>query len=309
MNETTAIRAIKPAWLKTSVSRKVFVLLNNIFLLALAVLCVFPFVNLLAVSLSESNAVASGIVTFFPVDFTLNAYEYLLNKISFFNAFGMSVLRVVLGTVISLAVMILLAYPLSLAKGKFHGRKFYVSICIISMFFSGGLIPTFVVVKSLGLYNSIFALILPTAMNCWEMVLLINFFRRVPVELTEYASIEGAGHFVIMSRVVLPLSLSALATVILFTAVGHWNAWFDGYIYMSSEKYPLQTYIYNLLDTLKTLQSNNNKTPEDLALLATLGDSTVRSAQVFIAMVPIMLVYPFAQKYFVKGLLLGSVKE
>lgn len=294
---------------RISLSRKIFLVLNGFALICFALLCLLPFINLLSVSLSSKNAVSAGLVKFFPVDITFNAYRYLMKQTAFFTAFWMSIKRVVIGTTISLIVVILAAYPLSLPSGSLPGKRFYLTLCVISMFFSGGLIPTYIVITNLGLYNTIWALVLPSAMNCWNMVLMLNFIRRVPKELSEYAQIEGAGYFTLLLKIILPVSLPAVATVVLFTVVAHWNAWFDGYIYMSSENWPLQTYIYNILDSLKQLQASLNKTEEDLALLSKLDDRTLRSAQIFIAMMPIMLMYPFAQKYFVQGLMLGSVKE
>lgn len=294
---------------RLSVSRKIFLVVNGLALIGFAVLCLLPFINLFSVSLSSKNAVNAGLVSFFPVDITLNAYQYLLKQSAFFAAFWMSIKRVFIGTAISMVVIIFAAYPLSLSSEELPGKRFYIVICVISMFFSGGLIPTYIVITNLGLYNTIWALVLPSAMNCWNMVLMLNFIRRVPKELSEYAQIEGAGYFTLLLKIILPVSLPAVATVLLFTVVGHWNAWFDGYIYMSSENWPLQTYIYNILDSLKQLQASLNKTEEDLALLSKLDDKTLRSAQIFIAMLPIMMIYPFAQKYFVQGLMLGSVKE
>lgn len=176
-------------------------------------------------------------------------------------------------------------------------------------FFSGGLIPTYMVITGLGLYNKIWALVLPTAMNAWNMVLLINFFRQVPPQMEEAAMLEGAGNLRILVSIYLPVSLPALATVILFTAVQHWNNWFDGAIYMNSAKMPLQSYIYNMINEINILTSQGNLSAEDQARLDALPGKTLRSAQIFIAMLPIMLVYPFAQKFFVKGLVVGSVKE
>lgn len=293
--------------IKESKSRKTFLIANGTILILYAFICLIPFFNLLAVSLSSASAVESGNVTFFPVEFTLNAYEFLLAKKEFFTAFGYSVLRVVLGTAISMVVMILCAYPLSRDDGEFTGRKFYAGFFIVTMFFSGGLVPTFVIISKLNLLNKIWALVLPTAMNAWNMVLLINFFRQVPKEMIEAAKVEGAGHMTILIKMVLPVSLPALATVILFTAVQHWNAWFDGVIYMNPEKFPLQSYIYNMINEYNTLAQSTD--PEKQALLENLPGKTLRSAQIFVAMIPIMLVYPFAQKYFVKGLVMGSVKE
>ena len=203
-----------------------------------------------------------------------------------------------------------MSYPLAFAKKQLAGRRFYLAIVILSMFFNGGLVPSFIVISKLGLYNKLWALILPGAMNCWNMILFINFFRQVPKEMMEAASLEGAGHFRMLFKIVLPVSLPVVATVALFCVVGHWNAWFDGYLYMSKENWPLQTYIYHMMEEMKNFQLNKDKmTAEELELLAQSNDMTLRAAQIFIAMLPVLCVYPLAQKYFVKGILLGSVKE
>jgi len=289
--------------IRTPVPRKIFLVFNYIILTLLFLICVFPFANILAVSLSDNTLV--HMVTFFPRGFTLDSYRLLIDRPDFFRAFRWSIYRVALGTPISLVVMILMAYPLSLKGKKFYGKKIYVAMCIIAMFFSGGLIPTFQVVFALGMMDTIWALVLPPAMNVWSMILLLNFFRRVPEDLIEYASIEGAGHVRKLWHIILPLSVPAIATVAILTAIFHWNAWFDGLIYMTHNR-PLQTYIFMMLEELRIMLRDGNVDPE---LLARLGDQTIRAAQVFIAMVPIMLVYPFAQRFFTKGIMMGSVKE
>lgn len=296
--------------IKIPPSRRAFLIINTTLLCLFAVICVIPFLNLLATSLSNKDAVDAGQVGLLPVGFTLDAYSVLVKKAEFFRAFGISVLRVVLGTVISLTVITLGAYPLSKPSRDFTGRKFYTVFFIITMFFSGGLVPTYIVITKLQLNNNILALILPTAMNAWNMVLLINFFCQVPKELEEAAKIEGAGHYRILTQIVLPVSLPAIASVTLFTAVQHWNAWFDGLIYMSPSKMPLQSYIYNMINEAAMLRTQLNPgNAEDAERLANLPTKTLESAQIFIAILPILPIYPFAQKFFIKGLVLGSVKE
>lgn len=298
-----------PMRMKIPPARRAFLIINTTLLCLVALVCLLPFLNLLAVSLSSNEAVDAGEVGFIPIGFTLDAYKVLVTKIEFFRAFGYSVLRVVLGTVISIAVITLGAYPLSRSSRSFRGRSFYVVFFTITMFFSGGLVPTYIVITSLGLKNNILALILPTAMNAWNMVLLINFFRQVPKELEEAAKMEGAGHYRILLQIILPVSLPALATVILFTAVQHWNNWFDGAIYMLPDKFPLQTYIYIMVRDANELRQKLVSNPGDEALLSQIPAKTLESAQIFIAILPVIPLYPFAQKYFVKGLVLGSVKE
>lgn len=294
---------------KESLGRRIFLVCNNIFLIIFALICLVPFFNLLAISLSDAAAVDAGTVGLVPVDINFSAYVFLFQKVEFWRAFGISVLRVVLGTSLSLAINILAAYPLSRPDKNLKGRKFYVIIFVITMFFNGGLVPNYIVIFKLGMMNSLWALILPTALNAWNIVMLISFFREVPNELVEAAEMDGASQYQILFKVILPISLPALATVTLFTAVAHWNNWFDGYMYMNPTKYPLQSYIYNMIQEVQTLQQNPNLTPEQKEMLAALPGKTLRSAQIFIAMLPIMLVYPFVQKYFVKGLTQGGVKE
>ena len=301
------------AFKRVSVPRAIFVSFNGLFMALFAILCLAPFLNLLALSLSDALPASAGDVAFLPlnnegkVGINLNAYQYLLTKPEFFRAFGISVARVILGVVICVLVEMLAAYPLAKSGYKLKGRRFYVVFYTITMFFSGGLIPTYLVINSLNLMNKIMVLILPLAANAWNMVLFINFFKQVPKDLEEYAFLEGAGPLRILIQIILPISLPAVATVTLFTAVSHWNNWFDGYIYMSTENYPLQTYIYEMINQLTTLSKSPD--PNTQQLIQSLPGKTIRSAQIFIAMVPIMLVYPFAQKFFIKGLVMGAVKE
>ena len=296
----------KKSTIRVSTSRKVFLICNNIFLITFAIVCLLPFFNLLAISLSDAAAVDAGDVTFIPIGFNLDAYTYLLEKTEFWDAFKMSVMRVILGTSISLVINILAAYPLSRPRKTFKGRMFYVSIFVITMFFNGGLIPNYLLVSRLNMFN-IWGLVLPLALNAWNMVLLVNFFKEVPTELIEAAEMDGASQFQILFKVVLPISLPAIATVTLFTVVAHWNNWFDGSIYIKEGAVPLQTYIYQMIDEIKYLSMSSD--PAAKEALKNMPDQTLRSAQIFIAMVPIMLVYPFVQKYFIKGLTQGGVKE
>ena len=295
--------------IKESLPRKIFLVCNATFLIIFALVCLVPFFNLLAISLSDAAAVDAGNVGIIPVDFNITAYKFLVQKQEFWTAFGISVRRVILGTILSLVINILAAYPLSRPKKYFKGRKFYVIVLVVTMFFNGGMVPTYIIISKLGIMNTMLALILPTALNAWNIVLLISFFREVPNELIEAAEMDGAGQYQILFKVVLPISLPALATVTLFTAVAHWNNWFDGYMYMNPSNYPLQTYIYNMINEVNQLASNPNLSPEQQELLASLPGKTLRSAQIFIAMLPIMVVYPFVQKYFIKGLTQGGVKE
>lgn len=281
---------------------------NYVILTILALLCLFPIVNILAISFSSSDAVKAGSVTFWPVDFTLSSYQYILENQQFLNSFGTSLLRVVLGVTTNLIFTILVAYPLSKEVAKFRSRTFYAWIFVFTMLFSGGLIPGYLVVKEAGLLDSIWALILPGAVPIFNVLLMLNFFRGLPKELEEASWMDGAGHFRTLCGIYLPISLPSIATITLFAMVGHWNAWFDGMIYMKSpEGYPLATYLQSMLQQVTMIQSEM-MTLEDATLLSQVSDRTTQASQIFLSVIPILLVYPFLRRYFVHGLVVGSVK-
>ena len=270
------------------------------------VTCVLPFVHLLAVSFSSSSAVAAGRVGFLPVEFTTASYEYVISGGRFLRAMAISLERVFWGTLLNLLLMILTAYPLS--KSELIGRKFFVVFFVITMLIGGGMIPTYLLVSNLGLKDTIWSLILPGALPVYNMIILMNFIRGLPHELEEAASIDGANAFQTLWMIIFPLLGPSLATVGLFSMVNHWNDWFNGLIYMSEPlNYPLQTYLQTLLvDFEQLLQSGSSGDIQ--AILSKMSARTGRAAQLFLGALPIMMVYPFLQKHFTKGLTIGSVK-
>lgn len=280
--------------------------LANLAVLALlAVLCAFPIVHTLALSFSSAPAATSGRVTIWPVEFTTQAYRFVLENPAFIKSFGVSLLRVLVGVPVNMILTILVAYPLSRSKAEFRARDFFAWFFLLTVLFSGGLIPWYMVIRQTGLIDKFWALIIPGALPVFNVILLANSFRSIPKELEEAAAMDGAGHWTILLRVLLPLSLPILATLTLFVAVAHWNAWFDGLILMNSPaKYPLQSY----LQTVVINPDPRMLTERDLALLQLISNRTTRAAQIFIAMVPILLVYPFLQRYFTAGVKLGAVK-
>lgn len=290
-----------------SIGRRIFHAANYTILILTSLLCILPFINLLAVSFSSSAAVSAGNVAFWPVDFTTKAYEFALTGGKFFTALWISVQRVVLGTLINLILIVLTAYPLSKSNLKLTGRNIYMTFFIITILFNGGLIPTYLVVVKTGLIDSIWSLILPGALPVFSMIILMNFIRGLPEEIEESAIIDGAGPFQILTRILLPLLKPALATVGLFSIVGHWNSWFDGIIYMNNPvNYPLQSYLQTLLQSFEQIMLKSGT--DYTQLLSMMNARTGRAAQMFLGAIPILLVYPFLQKYFTKGLVLGSVK-
>ncbi|WP_408635397.1 carbohydrate ABC transporter permease [Paenibacillus selenitireducens] len=276
-----------------------------VLLLAFTLSCLIPLVNLVAISFSDNAAASANLVSIFPVNPTFSSYEKLLSDTQFWRSFMISVERVVLGLIVNVGLMILTAYPLSKSSRQFRGQKIYMNLVIFAMLFSGGLIPTFMVVKELHLLDSIWALILPGAVPIGNVILLMNAFRAVPKSLEEAAKIDGASQWRILGRIYLPVVLPTLATVTLFTIVGHWNDYFGALVYINkAANYPLQTYIQQL-----SVEVQNITDPEKLMELAKISDKTLNAAKIVVSTLPLLLIYPFMQKYFVSGIVVGSVKE
>lgn len=274
-------------------------------LLILTALCFLPLLNMVSISFSDKSAAQANLVGLLPVNFNLNAYKLLLDDTQFWRSFVISLERVVVGTGLNLLLSVLMAYPLSKNKHSFHARNMYMNIMIFAMLFSGGMIPIFMVVKSLGLIDSVWSLILPGAVPIFNVILLMNFFKSIPDALEEAAVMDGATKLRILFGVFIPISLPALATIGLFSMVGHWNDYFSGLLYMnSSSNYPLQTYIQQL-----TVDVTKITDPSQLKSLASVSNKTLNAAKIVVSIIPVLLVYPFLQRYFVSGLVIGSVKE
>lgn len=290
-----------------SYGRKMFDWTNALFLGAVSLLCLFPLIHVLAVSFSSSSVATAGFVKLWPVEFTLASYDYAIRKPQFVASFLVSLERVAIGAVLNMVLTILIAYPLSKEVRQFRWRSAYAWFFVATILFSGGLIPGFMVVKQFGLLDSVWALVLPGAVPVFNVILLLNFMRSQPKELYEAAFVDGAGHWSVLWRIAVPLAKPALATLLLFICVGHWNSWFDGLIYMNKpEHYPLQTYLQSVvINRDPSLMT----TTEELKKLSQISDQTTKAAQIFLASLPILLLYPFLQKHFIQGITLGSVKE
>lgn len=297
--------------MKDSLSRKIFLVCNIVFLIIVALVCIAPFINLLAVSFSDKTAVAGGEVTFFPVGFTTISYQFITNTSKFFTSLIISIIRVSIGVPINLLLIILTAYPLSKLKVEFRARSIFSWFFVVTILFNAGLIPTYMVVRNTGLIDSIWSLVLPGALPVFSMLVVMNYMRSLPKELLEAAYIDGASHVQTLIRIVLPVSTATVATVTLFSFVDHWNAWFDGMIYMNSiQNYPLQTYLQTVVVNPEEFIRNNTDLSGNLSkYLSMVSARTTGAAQMFLAMIPILCIYPFLQKYFTTGLVMGSVKE
>ena len=282
---------------------RTFDIVNPVVLLITAIVCVIPMIHLLAISLSSKVAINAGSVSLFPVDFQLDAYSFIIKEVKFWTAFLIAIERTVLGVAINMLFTILAAYPLSKPNSYFKARSFYVWYILIAMLFNGGMIPTYLVVHSTGLINTIWALIIPGAVPVFSVILLQNYLKSIPNEIAESGYIDGAGHWRILFQLMLPLSMPVLAVLILFSAVGHWNSWFEGMLYINeTSKYPLQTYLQTIVVQIDYSRIN------DLRDIENLSTENSRAAQIVLAMIPILCVYPFLQNYFTKGIVLGAVK-
>jgi len=276
-----------------------------IVILLMTASCLLPLINMVSISFSDSASASANLVGLLPINFNLDSYKTLLDDTQFWRSFMISIERVVLGVSLNLVLTILMAYPLSKTSREFKAKNIYMYTLIFAMLFSGGLIPMFIVVKNLGLIDTIWALILPGAVPIFNVILMMNFFKSVPHSLEEAAIIDGASKFEILIKIFLPISIPAIATIALFSIVGHWNDFFSGLIYMNkASNYPLQTYIQQLnVDITKVTDASQ------LRELASISNKTLNSAKIVVSIVPLLLIYPFLQKYFVTGLVIGSVKE
>lgn len=284
---------------------RTFKFLNYIGLTLVGLVCLVPILHFLAVSFSDRAAAMGGFVTLWPIRFTTASYEQVLQTDLFYRTFANSLLRVVLGTIIQMAVTIFTAYPLARSARKFKGRTIFMWLLIIGMFTNWGLIPWWLVVRNLGLYNSIWALVIPPALAPWNVIILMNFFREIPQDLDDAASVDGASHWVKLFQIYLPLSVPALATLTLFSAVFHWNSWFDGMVLIQNiENQPLQTFMRTIVVALDA--SNLSIDPRAAQLYS---DRAIRAAGIFLTILPVLIIYPLLQRYFISGIRLGSVKE
>lgn len=288
--------------MKVSGGEKMFHALNHIFFILLGLSTIFPFINLIAKSFSSEAAVVSGMVTVYPIDFQVGTYKYVASNSLFLHAFMVSITVTAAGSLLALCMTTLAAYPLS--KPRLRGRKFFIVLYLFTMLFSGGLIPTYLLMHKLGLIDKLPVLFLPYMINVYNMLIIKSYFESLPDSLEESAKIDGASNMTILARIILPLSMPVLATIALFYAVTFWNDYFTSLIYINSaELKPLQLYLKELFvsSTDAFLRTN-----VDASL--NVSPQSIQAASIILATLPIILMYPFLQKYFVKGVLVGSVK-
>lgn len=262
--------------------------------------CLVPFIYMLAVSFSGTKPLINGEVFLWPKDFTLDSYKQIFTYPNFFKAYGNTFLYAVGGTAIALIMTSLMAYPLS--KTFLWGNKFFTKMVVVTMFFSGGLIPNYLLLNSLHLVGTRAVMLMPFAINSFNLIILINFFRSIPNEIEEAALIDGLGYFGILRRIVLPLSTAAIATIGLYYAVFFWNDWFNSLIYLKSDQYPVMMFLRNIVNGTMVIGTGSGSAEKTTIAIS------VKSAVIITSTVPIIVIYPFLQKFFVKGLTIGGVK-
>lgn len=287
--------------------QKIFSVVNFFLLTMIALSCLLPLMNILALSLSSTEAAAGGEVTLYPIGFNLIAYKNTMQRQAFWQSFLNSLIRVGIGVPLNMILTILAAFTLSRREDKLMGRKIYVWFFLLTMLFNGGLIPWYLTIRATGLLNSMWALILPSAVQVYNTILLVSFFRGVPYEIEEAAIIDGSGPMGVLTNVYIPCSVPAIATLTLFCLVNHWNEWFSGQILMNKmEKYPLMSYLQVLLHLSKNLEKLSEKEIEELLKV---NLRTFNAAQLIIAMLPMLLAYPFFQRFFYNRIDTGRRKR
>ena len=286
----------------TRIKEKSPVLDALIWLVMLLVLlaCIVPFLYIIAMSFSSSRAILNNRVSLWPVGFNTEAYRQVFAYPNFFRAYRNTLFYTGFGTLIALTMMVIFAYPLS--KSRLKGQPIVMKMVVFSMFFGGGLVPNYLLLTSLRLTGTVFAMLLPFAINQFNLIILINFIKTIPDELEEAARIDGLNYFGILVRIILPLLTAAIATVGLYTAVFFWNDWFYSLIYLKSDQYPVMLLLRNIVNCT-TMVGEAGGVGENASVAI-----AIKSAVIITSTLPIILLYPFLQKYFVKGMLVGAVK-
>ena len=287
--------------IRISPSRRAFLIINTIVLILISAVMLYPAIYVIAASFSEETAILKGDVFLYPVRVHVKAYQKVFQYPMLWESYRNTLVYTIVGTGINLTLTVFGAWALS--QRKMVGRRFLTLMCTFTMFFGGGMIPTFLVVKELGLLNTIWGILLPSAVSTYNMILMRTFFRQIPQSLVEAAELDGCRDFGVLFRIVLPLSLASLMTIGMFYAVGHWNSYFPAVMYLTTNKSlnPLQIILRQVV-LLNEIVENASSTENVMA-------EGIKYATIVVAMLPILCVYPFVQRYFVKGVMIGSVKE
>jgi putative aldouronate transport system permease protein len=295
--------AIKVPKSKKIKENRVFNIFNIIFMSLFALVIIFPIWDIVVASFSNPDSLAKPGIRVWPEEFSLESYKLVFQDATIWNAFLISILKTVVGVITHVLFTAMVAYGMS--KKDLFGRNMYTAIGIGTMFFSGGMIPTYLLMKSLGLLDSFWVYIIPSLFSYYDMIILMNFFREIPDSLEESAKIDGAGAWTIFLKIILPLSTPVLATIALFNGVYQWNDYMTAKLYISNEAlYPIQMKLYEII-----VQTQAQTMQTATSVVIPTSSESIQLATIVIATVPIVLVYPFLQKYFIKGMMIGAVKE
>ena len=286
---------------KEPFSRRVFQIINAILLILLAWVTLYPFLYVAAASFSDKLFIMQGKVSILPKGFTTAAYQAVFQYPHLWRSYGNTIYYMTLGTALNMVLTVFGAYPLS--RKQFIGKKFFTFMIVFTMWFGAGMIPAFLLVKGLGMYDTVFALLLPGAISTYNMIVMRTFFQSIPSGLEEAAKIDGCNDIQTLFKIVLPLSIPALMTIGLFYMVGHWNSFMPALIYLrSKERFPLQLILREVIMQNQTEELVNTSQ-------GNIVSESIKYATIIVATLPILIVYPFIQKYFVKGVMIGAIKE
>lgn len=290
--------------MRESHGEKVFHVVNAILLIMVVFITLFPFLNIVAQSFSSSGAINAGKVGIIPKGFNVDTYKVVMSDKMFWINYKNTIIYTVIGTLISLALTTMYAYVIS--KKDLKGVKFFTTFAVFTMFFSGGMIPTYLLVKQLGMLNTMWAVILPGALSVYNMLIMKSFFENLPPSLEEAAAIDGLDTFGIFFKIILPLSKPIIATMVLFYAVATWNSWFGAFLYLDKkELFPVTIYLRDLMAGASSGTASSAMSADSQTQVS----ANIKAVTMFLSVLPILCVYPFVQKYFVNGIMLGSVKE
>ena len=291
----------------TTVQDKVFDVANVIFMILIVFITLFPFWYALAGSFNHGADYMRGGVLFWPRQFTLANYRVVLRERQIIDAYQVTIVRTVIGTLSHITFTGLFAYGFS--RPYIKGRKIYATVGIITMFFSGGLIPIYLLYRSLGLLNNFMVYLIPPLFNFWNVLIFQTFFREIPISINESAKMDGANEYTIFFRLIIPVSKPVFAAIALFVAVFHWNSFFDAMVFTTSRRIqPLQLYLMRIIRTREAAANMASRAAEMMATQFEVNSTTIQLATIVVTALPIIALYPFLQKYFVKGLLIGSIK-
>jgi putative aldouronate transport system permease protein len=304
MRSNVESHGVRTRGLKPSKAYRIFLAVNAFVLILISALMLYPFITVVAQSFSSAGAIKAGQVSFWPVGFNIDTYRAVIENRQFWRNYANTVVYTVVGTAI--AMVLTTTYAFVLSKRHLRGRKILIGVAVFTMFFNGGLVPNYVLISALGMKNTMWAIVLPGAISIFNLLVMKSFFENLPTELEEAAQIDGLGWFGIFGRIVLPLSKAVIATMILFYSVAYWNDWFRAFLYLDqNELFPVTLFLRNLIAGASTSATEGAAAAQTTTAAVS---ANIQSVTMILTIIPILCIYPFVQRYFVSGVMLGSVK-